>query len=126
MEKNTPRFCQKLEKTEELKRLFSFSIEYKETSRTKSNSKNHSKDSSFHQNSSPNNKKSKKNGKSKFNKELSIECNILTINEFLNKNKLKLNNNFDKKNSKKFLSSKEEAFEKPFFFDEVLDKSLRC
>ena len=29
MEENTPRFCQKLEKTEELKRLFSFSVEYK-------------------------------------------------------------------------------------------------
>ena len=55
------------------------------------------------------------------NKELSLNCNIFTIHEFLNKNKFKLNNNFDRKNSKRFLSSKEEALEKPFFFDEIVD-----
>ena len=131
MEENTPRFCQILEKTEELKRLFSFSVEYKKTSRIKCNSKHHSKGSSIHQHSSSKHKKSKKNGKCKSNKlelpetsvnfdsnkELSIKCNIFTINEFLNKSKFKfkLNNNFDRKNSKKFLSSKKEAFEKPFF-----------
>ena len=55
------------------------------------------------------------------NKELSLNYNIFTIHEFLNKNKFKLNNNFDRKNSKRFLSSKEEALEKPFFFDEIVD-----
>ena len=140
MEENTPRFCQKYEKNEELESLFSFSIEYEKTSRTKSNSKHHSKRSSFRHHSRSKHKKSKTNGKSKFyklelpqtsfnfhsNKELSTKCNIFTIHEFLNKSKFKLNNNFDRKNSKKFLSSKEEALEKPFFSDEILDKSLRC
>ena len=140
MEENTPRFCQKQEKNKELESVFSFSIEYEKTSRTKSNSKHHSKHSIFHHHSSSKQKKSKFNRKSKFNKlelpetsfnfhsnkELSIKCNIFTIHEFLNKNKFKLNNNFDRKNSKKFLSSKEEAFEKPFVLDENLDKSLRC
>ena len=140
MEENTPRFCQKQEKNKELESVFSFSIEYEKTSRTKSNSKHHSKHSIFHHHSSSKQKKSKFNRKSKFNKlelpetsfnfhsnkEVSIKYNIFTIHEFLNKNKFKLNNNFDRKNSKKFLSSKEEAFEKPFVLDENLDKSLRC
>ena len=128
MEENTPRFCQKQEKTEKIESAFSFSVDYEKTSRTKSNSKHHSKHSIFHHHSSSKQKKSKFNRKSKFNKlelpetsfnfhsnkEVSIKCNIFTIHEFF-KNKFKLNNNFDRKNSKKFLSSKEEAFEKPFF-----------
>jgi len=141
MEENTPRFFQKTEKTEELESVFSFSVEYKQNCRTKSNSKRLSKHSNgFHHNSRSKHKKSKTNIKSKFNKleipktsfnfhsnkEISSKWNIFTIHEFLNKNKFKLNNNFDRKNSKRFLSSKEEALEKPFLFDELLDKSLRC
>ena len=74
-------------------------------------------------------KKSKTNTKSKFNKlelpdaslnfhshkEVFSRWNIFTIHEFLNKNKFKLNNNFDRKKAKRFLSAKEEALEKPFF-----------
>jgi len=141
MEENTPRFFQKVEKTEELESLFSFSVEYTKTCRTKSNSKNRSKHSnSLHNHSRSKHKKSKTNIKSQFNKleipktnfnfhsnkEISSKWNIFTIHEFLNKNKFKLNNNFDRKNSKRFLSSKEEALEKPFLFDDLLDKSLRC
>ena len=134
MEESTPRFYQKLEKTDS---EFSFSVDYTKTSRTKSNSKRHSKHSTFHH-SRTKHKKSKTNTKSKFNKlempetnfifhsnkELFGECNIFIIHEFLDKNKFKINNNFDRKNSKQFLSSKEEALQKPFLFDEILDKSL--
>ena len=141
MEENTPRFFQNIEKAEELESLFSFSVEYKKNFRTKSNSKHHSKNSSSsHHNSRSKHKKSKTNNKSKFNKlelpksnfnfhsnkEVSSKWNIFTINEFLDKKKFKLNNNFDRKNSKRFLSSKEEALEKPFLFDDLVDKSLRC
>ena len=134
MEENTPRFYQTIEEDKELESVFSFSVEYKKTSRTKSNSKRHSKRSSFHHHSNSKHKKSKTNEKYKnklelpetsfnfhSNKELTLNCNIFTIHEFLNKNKFKLNNNFDRKNSKRFLSSKEEALEKPFFFDEIVD-----
>ena len=41
---------------------------------------------------------------------------IDNIYEFIKNHKFKLRNDFDKKNSEKFLLSKEEAFEKPFSF----------
>ena len=138
MEGNTPRFYEKLEKNEELESVFSFSADYQNTSPEKSNSKYHSKHSSFHHHSRTKNKKSKTNKKSKFNKLELPNINYynfhskkevysnFTIYDFLNKNKFKLNNNFDRKNSKKFLSSKKEALEKPSFDnDEIIDKSIR-
>ena len=132
MEGNTPRFYQKLEKNEELESVFSFSVDYTNISSNKSNSRHNSKHSSFHHNSKCKHKKSKTTTKSKFNKfelpeanfnfhshkEVFSKWNIFTIQEFLNKNKFKLNNNFDRKNSKRFLSSKEEALEKPFIEDD--------
>jgi hypothetical protein len=127
MEGNTPRFYQNAEKNEELESVFSFSVDYDKMSSKKTNSKQTSKRSSFHHHSKCKHKKSKTTTKSKFNlelpeanfnfhshKEVISKWNILTIQEFLNRNKFKLNNNFDKRNSKKFLSSKEEALEKPF------------
>jgi hypothetical protein len=142
MEGNTPRFYQRLENTEELESVFSFSVDYSKTSNTKSNSKHHSKHSSFHHYCRAKHKKSKTNTKSKFNKlqlpsinspnfrsnkEVFAKWNIFTIHEFFNQNKFKLNNNFDRKNSKKFLSSKKEALEKPFFDnDEIIYKSIKC
>ena len=45
------------------------------------------------------------------------------IQEFMKKDKFKLRNDFDKKNVKKFLSSKEEAFENSFLeIKDVLNK----
>jgi hypothetical protein len=40
--------------------------------------------------------------------------NIKNVNIFMLKHKFKLRNDFDKKNSEKFLLSKEQAFENPF------------
>ena len=40
--------------------------------------------------------------------------NINDIQEFMKKGKFKLRNDFDKRNSEKFISSKEEAFENCF------------
>ena len=132
MEGNTPRFYQNPQKKEELESVFSFSVDYDKISSNKSKSKNSSNHSSFHHNSKCKHKKSKTTTKSKFNKfelpeanfnfhshkEVFSKWNIFTIQEFLNKNKFKLNNNFDRKNSKRFLSSKEEALEKPFIEDD--------
>ena len=42
------------------------------------------------------------------------KCHIKNINEFIKKQKFKLRNDFDKKNSEKFLLSKEQVFENPF------------
>ena len=127
MEGNTPRFYQKLEKNEELESVFSFSVDYANISSNKSNSRHSSKHLSFHHHSKCKHQKSKTTKKSIFNKfelpkdfhfhshkEVFSKWNILIFQEFLNKNKFKLNNNFDRKNSKRFLSSKEEALEKPF------------
>ena len=129
MEGNTPRFYQKLEKNEELESVFSFSVDYAKISSNKSNSRHNSKHSSFHHHSKCRPKKSKANTKSMFNKfelpevnfhfhshkEVFSKWNKLTIQEFLNKNKFKLNNNFDNKNSKRFLSSKEDSFRKTIY-----------
>ena len=43
---------------------------------------------------------------------------IDNIYEFIKNHKFNLRNDFDKKNSKKFLLSKEQAFEKPFLIEE--------
>ena len=40
--------------------------------------------------------------------------NINNINDFIQKHKFELRNDFDKKNSEQFLLSKEQAFENPF------------
>ena len=129
MEGYTPRFYQKPKKIEELESIFSFSVDYDKNRSTKSNSKHNSKHSDFRHHSTSKHKKSKTNTKSKFNKlelpeanfnfhshkEVFSKWNIFPIHEFLNKNKFKLNNNFDRRNSKRFLSAKEEALQKPFF-----------
>ena len=41
---------------------------------------------------------------------------IQNINEFIKKHKFTIRNDFDKKNSEKFLLSKEQAFENPFIY----------
>ena len=45
---------------------------------------------------------------------------INNIYDFIKNHKFKLRNDFDKKHSEKFLSSKEEAFKKPFLLSEEL------
>lgn len=141
MEGNTPRFYQRFENTEELESVFSFSMDHYKTSPAKSNSKHHSKHSSINHHSRAKHKKSKTSTKSKFNKqeipniknfnfhsnkEVFANSNIFIIHEFFNQNKFKLNNNFDRKNSKKFLSSKKEALEKPSFDnDEIVEQTFR-
>ena len=62
--------------------------------------------------------------KHKHRKSLNLEYynsknnHIDNIYEFIKKHKFKLRNDFDKKNCKKFLLSKEQAFEKPFLLNE--------
>ena len=120
MEGNTPRFYQKLEKNEELESVFSFSVDYAKISSNKSNSRHNLKHSSFHHHSKCKHKKSKTTTKSKFNKfelpeanfqfhshkEVFSKWNILIIQEFLNKNKFKLNNNLIEKIQRGFYLQK--------------------
>ena len=59
--------------------------------------------------------KSKSITKKKRNKEI-----FNNIKDFIKYHKFKLRNDFDRKHSEQFLSSKEEAFEKPFLLTEEL------
>ena len=80
MEENTPRFYHTIEEDKELESVFSFSVEYKKTSRTKSNSKRHSKRSSFHHHSNSKHKKSKTNLKINLNCQKQVLISILIKN----------------------------------------------
>ena len=123
MEEDTPKFCH-IENNPHNQSAFSFSFVYDDNAA-------HSKPNSRHSTLSKPKKhrKSKTKTKSKFvnlniskdkinihSEKINIKnFHIFNIEEFLNKHKFKLNNNFDRKNSKKFLNSKEEAFKMPFF-----------
>jgi hypothetical protein len=135
MEDCTPKFCETKETNIKLQSTFSFSVVY-EKKDTKPHYHSHSQHNSFHK-SKKGHKKGKSKNKSKFrNMKMSqqnrIKCksdkyNLESIEEFLIKHRFKLSNKFDQKHSEKFLISKEEAFEKPFFqLEEMNKKPILC
>ena len=118
MEEDTPKFCETKETNINQQSAFSFSfVEKKETK-----IHYHSQHNSSHK-SKKKHKKSKSLHKSKFIKlEEHNQDRKKYIEEFLVKHKFKLSNKFDQKHCEKFLISKEEAFEKPFFQLEEMNK----
>ena len=136
MDEDTPTFCKIIGKDHNNQSFFSFSKDYNNNTIHSKHPSRHSTISKSKMKHKKSKTKTKRRTKTKFlsldepNEKTNFQSykmninnyNILKIQDFLNKNKFKLNNNFDRKNSKKFLNSKEIAFQKPLCeLDDIIE-----